>query len=208
MTKNKTTEEKIKEVSRRLFQEKGYGMTRTKEIAEAANINAALLHYYFKSKENLYKVIMTESIHDIFSILIVIINNNETTLFEKTEIIITDYTDFFMKNPRLPLFVLNEIQYNRPGKLIEDAGFRDSFLTNSILYKQVEVQIEEEKIDIPPLHLILNILSLILMPVIAKPLFYHIYNFQDDEYEGFIMERKKYILDLAISLFTNNLKEN
>lgn len=37
----------------RLFKEKGYNKTTTREISEASNINKGLLHYYYKKKEDL-----------------------------------------------------------------------------------------------------------------------------------------------------------
>lgn len=37
----------------KLFREKGYNKTTTREIAEASNINKGLLHYYYKKKEDI-----------------------------------------------------------------------------------------------------------------------------------------------------------
>ncbi len=52
MHKDDNTENRIKETAKRLFQEKGgFDAVRTREIAEAAGINSALLHYYFRSKK-------------------------------------------------------------------------------------------------------------------------------------------------------------
>ena len=45
-----TTEEKIKEAARTVFHKKGFAATRTRDIAEEAEINLALLNYYFRSK--------------------------------------------------------------------------------------------------------------------------------------------------------------
>ena len=49
-----TTEEKIKQAAKAVFQKKGFAATRTRDIAEEADINLALLNYYFRSKEKLY----------------------------------------------------------------------------------------------------------------------------------------------------------
>ena len=48
-----TTEEKILEAASEVFTEKGFAGTRTRDIAEKAGINLALLNYYFRSKEKL-----------------------------------------------------------------------------------------------------------------------------------------------------------
>jgi AcrR family transcriptional regulator len=43
-----STEEKIKEAAGIVFTKKGYGNARTRDIAEEAGINLALLNYYFQ----------------------------------------------------------------------------------------------------------------------------------------------------------------
>lgn len=67
MTKSKSiaidtsTEEKIKEAARTVFHKKGFAATRTRDIAEEAGINLALLNYYFRSKQRLFELIMVET---------------------------------------------------------------------------------------------------------------------------------------------------
>ena len=58
-----TTEEKIKEAARKLFTQKGFAATRTRDIAEEAGINLALLNYYFRSKQKLFDLIMKDHSH-------------------------------------------------------------------------------------------------------------------------------------------------
>ena len=55
-----TTEQKIIRAADKLFTQKGYAATKTREIAEEAETNLALLNYYFGSKENLYKKVVQE----------------------------------------------------------------------------------------------------------------------------------------------------
>ena len=48
------TEEKILEAAKKVFHRKGYEGSRMQEIADEADINKALLHYYFRIKEKLF----------------------------------------------------------------------------------------------------------------------------------------------------------
>ena len=52
------TEAKIKAAARIVFHKKGFAATRTRDIAEEAGLNLALLNYYFRStrpvKQNRY----------------------------------------------------------------------------------------------------------------------------------------------------------
>ena len=45
--------ERILSASKQLFSQKGYDATRVNDIARAANVNKALIYYYFKSKEDI-----------------------------------------------------------------------------------------------------------------------------------------------------------
>src|ERR1700748_2737311 len=60
-TEEISTEEKIKAAAKKLFTQKGFAATRTRDIAEEAGINLALLNYYFRSKEKLFELIMMEN---------------------------------------------------------------------------------------------------------------------------------------------------
>ena len=52
-----STEQLILKVAERLFLEKGFAMTSTTEIAKEVGCNQALIHYYFRTKDNLFNVI-------------------------------------------------------------------------------------------------------------------------------------------------------
>ncbi len=64
---NASTEEKIKEAARRVFTQKGYAATRTRDIAEESGLNLALINYYFRSKEKLFDIIMLEHLQIVHS---------------------------------------------------------------------------------------------------------------------------------------------
>ena len=70
--KNKelTTEEKIIDAARKLFTQNGFSATRTRDIAEEAGINLALLNYYFRSKQNLFQIIIEEKFDQLFGVII------------------------------------------------------------------------------------------------------------------------------------------
>ncbi len=52
-----TTEEKIFNAARIVFQKKGFAGARMQEIADEAGINKAMLHYRFKNKELLFQAV-------------------------------------------------------------------------------------------------------------------------------------------------------
>src|SRR3990170_3876838 len=88
-----STEEKIKEAARIIFTQKGFAATRTRDIAEAAGLNLALLNYYFRSKEKLFDIIMMESLQYFMKGIGEIVTNEESSLEDKVSGIVSHYID-------------------------------------------------------------------------------------------------------------------
>jgi AcrR family transcriptional regulator len=187
-SKDASTEEKIKEAARTVFTQKGYSATRTRDIAEEAGINLALLNYYFRSKEKLFELVMAEKVAKLFGVIAPIVNNEKTSLDEKAALIVDAYIVMLSQNPGLPLFVLSEIR-NNP----EHFGNRmqaGKLLTESFFVKQLI----EKRPDIHPLHFIINILSMSIFPFIAKPVFESAGVMTANQLSDFTEERKTLIV--------------
>jgi AcrR family transcriptional regulator len=158
-----STEERFKEAARIVFTQKGYAGTKTRDIAEEAGLNLALLNYYFRSKEKLFEIIMMEKVQQMFSFIVPIANDQSKSLEEKIDLIARSYIDLLIKNPDLPLFVLSEIRNNpkRFGKMVQ--------LDTMILQSHFIKQLAERKKDINPIQLLLSFLGMLVFPFIASP---------------------------------------
>src|ERR1700755_347789 len=113
---HESTEQKIKEAARKLFTQKGFAATRTRDIAEEAGLNLALLNYYFRSKQKLFDIIMMENFRQFIKGISFNFLEEATPLDEKIGKIVTLYIDFLTQHPDLPLFILNELR-NNPDQL-------------------------------------------------------------------------------------------
>jgi len=160
---NLSTEEKFKAAARVVFTKKGYAATKTRDIAEEAGLNLALLNYYFRSKENLFEIVMQEKILLLFSLISPIVNDDSTSLEQKIDGISVRYIDMLLQNPDLPLFVLSEIK-NNPER------FGKNFQVDNIIMRSHFVkQIAERNKTINPVQLILSFIGMLVFPFIAKP---------------------------------------
>ena len=181
-----STEEKIKEAARTVFTKKGYAGTRTRDIAEEAGINLALLNYYFRSKEKLFKVVMIEKMQKLFGILSPTLNDATTSLDQKIVLIVNLYADMLLKNPDLPIFVLSELNLNHDG-------FGSDFQPHKILGESVFVkQLHAKRPDMNPLQCVSGILGMIIFPFIAKPIFKKAIG-SEKAFEAMINERRALI---------------
>lgn len=160
-----STEEKILEAARVVFTKKGFAGTRTRDIAELSGINLALLNYYFRSKEKLFKVVMIEKMQKLFGVISPALNDANTTLEQKVTLIVNLYADMLIKNPDLPIFVLRELNLNSEAF---GSGFHPhKMLSDSFFVKQLK----EKRPDENPLQFLISILGMIIFPFIAKPIF-------------------------------------
>ena len=182
-----STEDKIKEAARKVFTSKGYAATRTRDIAEEAGINLALLNYYFRSKEKLFEIIMAEKMFKLFSVLAPVIDDPKTTLEKKVETIVVNYIDLLRENPDLPLFVLSEIRTN--PQLFSEQLRVGPLLQNSALVKQLK----EKRPDLNPLHFVISLLGMTVFPFIMKPVVFDTMPNNAKVFDTLVQERKKLI---------------
>ena len=193
MTKDLSTEEKIKQAAKEIFQQKGFAGAKTRDIAERAGINLALLNYYFRSKEKLFGLVMEDSVQELFLIIRTEVFDSESSLMEKIVKIVNTYFDVLKTNANLPLFILGEIQAN-PDTFAERLNLPNDFLVNTALYQQVKAQLKIAGIEhINPLHILINVLSLTIFPFIASPMIRTLSNFPDNSFDLFIEERRTLI---------------
>lgn len=191
-TGDASTEEKIKAAARAVFHRKGFAAARTRDIAEEAGINLALLNYYFRSKEKLFVLVMIETLTEFFGSVSVIINNPETTFEEKIEQFAAGYIDLIFREPDIPLFIMSEIR-NNPEQLLQKVDIRNTVF-NSVFLQQFTEAVQQGKIkDQNFLHFMMNFIGLIVFPFIAKPLLQAISGLNEEQFNALIEERKKLI---------------
>ncbi|MGJ7033007.1 TetR/AcrR family transcriptional regulator [Niabella hirudinis] len=158
-----SSEEKIKEAARKVFMEKGYAATRTRDIAEAAGINLALLNYYFRSKEKLFELVMQEKLSSFFGLILPVLQDPQSSLDDKIHIISDRYISMLAANPDLPLFVLNAMR-NAPKKFAALLKGVDHVLDSAFAK-----QLKEQNPNVAPEQLFINIMSLCIFPFAMRP---------------------------------------
>jgi len=179
-----STEEKIKEAARKVFLRKGFSATRTRDIAEEAGINLALLNYYFRSKQRLFDEVMKEKIQTLLKTIIPALQDSSTTLDEKIKLIVSNYIKVLTKNNDLPIFVLNELRKNNV-----------SFISNlpvgkTILETSFILQLKQRKRNVDPVHFLMSLLGLIIFPFVAKPILTQSGMINEKKFQSLIQERE------------------
>lgn len=191
-TKDISTEERIKAAARKVFHQKGFAGTRTRDIAEEAGINHAMLNYYFRSKEKLFEMVMMETMAQFFKGVNLMLNDESTSLDEKIDLIVSNYVDLLLKEPELPTFILNEVRPN-PQAFVEQNPIKEA-LTHSVITRQYAEAVARGEITEPNLmQAILNVIGLVIFPFIAKPILTSIVNIPEEQYKALMLQRKTLI---------------
>lgn len=191
MPLEKQTEDQIFLAAQRVFQEKGFAGARMQEIADEAEINKSMLHYYYRSKEKLFLEVFQSSVKKIFPQLIAILSSDDE-LEKKVKKVVEFYYNTFRKNPYLPSFVIHEMNQH-PKRFREFISSLDIEIPGRFA-EQLKKDIESGRImPIKPIHFLINIVSLCLMPVIARTMVQTLFSLDDDAFEKFLEERKELV---------------
>ena len=191
-TKDTSTEERIKAAARKVFHQRGYAATRTRDIAEEAGVNHAMVNYYFRSKEKLFQMVMVETMTLFFQGVSAILNDESTSLEEKIERVVANYIDLLLEEPELPTFMFNEVRTN-PEPFIAHTPIRE-ILQDSVLAHQYAEAVAQGQVREPNLfHTILNVISLVIFPFISQPIFMALELMDRDTYKALMLQRKALI---------------
>ena len=190
--KDNNTEARIKEAARIVFLNKGFAATRTRDIAEEAGINLALLNYYFRSKQKLFNLIMLDALKIFLSSIYNVINDTQLTFEEKLVSISSNYIDTLLVNPEIPLFILSELR-NDPAHLIENVGIRDLVLQSDLIKQLLEKVQSGEFKPVNPLNFIMNIIGMTVFPFLASPILKILGNMDQNKFNTLIESRKEQI---------------
>lgn len=192
------TEARILESAREVFLKKGMSGARMQDIANAAGINKALLHYYFRSKEKLFERIFQEAARELFPQLDAIFNS-EASIFEKIERFCVVYIDIVKQNPFLPMFILNEIHQDEQG-FFENYWNKGRQPRPQKFLKELEVAVQRGEIrKVPPIQLLMHLISMTLFPFVARPLLQKTMGIPTEKFIQLMEDRKIEIPQFIIS---------
>ncbi len=191
------TEEQIFEAASRVFQRKGYAGARMQEIADEANINKSMLHYYYRSKDKLFQEVFQREVKRLFPVIFGVMDSDQS-LPKKIDELIDTYYVFLEKNPHLVQFVLHEMHQNadRFKNFIKEEGIQppESFLV------QIQEEVDKGNMDpVKPEQLVVSIIGLILFPFVARTMIETIFDMDTSNFLHFLKERKEFLSDFILN---------
>lgn len=198
MKSNTNLEQFILDAAAELFLERGFDSTSTTDIAKKAGCNQALVHYYFRTKENLFLRIFKKNIETFLSFANNYMYSGDFMQFLEKGI--ESYFEILKANRNLPLFLIKEFAMNEDRRIFFRENFVNNELRRSVYYKFDKIVKQEiEKGTIRPietLNLLLDVLSLCAFTFISLPMYTTWLEKDDSEVDDFIESRKNEIITL------------
>lgn len=198
-----TKEEIILQAAMDVFVEKGWNGARMQEIADRAKINKALLHYYFRSKENLYDRII-ETVFTFFFRQIEEALQAEDSFELVLRHFINAIVETIAANPRIPQFVMHELSQGGKNamRILTDVIGKGGITLPQRMYALVRRELDAGRIrPVNPPQLIITILGACIYYFVMEPIvstvIAHVEPGAAYDRRSFIAERKESIFDVV-----------
>lgn len=135
-----STRDNILNVAEKLFSESGFDATSTRKIAADANINMAMIAYYFGGKEGLFSAVFERRVGS-FANDIMEINGESITSWEKMIKCIDGYTNRIIANSGFHKMIYRELsmmQRSKVGATIIEMLAKNLNEVKRIIYDGIE----------------------------------------------------------------------
>lgn len=203
MTDDGATRERILDAARQVFSNRGTAGARTQEIADAAGVNKALIHYYFRTKDTLAQAVFQRELAALLQPVLKTLGS-QLPLQDKVHTVIGLYLDKLSAFPQLPGYVLAETHFH-PERLDEffaaAVGSSPEAATAPVL-QNLGRQIDQATAagtmrSISPHQFMANLISLCVFPFAARPLLTRVTG-GEKEFDAFLSERRTTLADFFL----------
>lgn len=192
-------EKKILDAAKKVFETQGYAGARMQQIADEAGISKASLHYYFRSKENLFERIFDETMSE-FMELVSTWNDDSEHWEDKLRRFICEF--FVFLKTRSLLFIIGEI--NRNPNLLANRRKKSKPKAKFITY--FENLQEAGKMKPSNMYVVYIFMhSLCAYPILNARMFQMTTGMNNHDYEQFMNNYPNIVADILINALKRGL---
>ena len=191
------TETRILNAARAVFIRRGTAGARMQEIASEAGVNQALVHYYFGSKDELAERVFTDAAARLKPVLASLLHPS-ATLEQMVEQFVTAYIDTVRHMPFIPAYMMAEAHQHpeRLNKLMQKVvGTVPANVVSAAIARLDGIITERVAAGtmraMPARQLLINLLSMVIMPFVARHVLLIALGMDDKGFDAFIDERRR-----------------
>jgi TetR/AcrR family transcriptional regulator len=191
------TERQIFDAALRVFAREGRRGARMQAIADAADINKAMLHYYFRDKATLYEEVFTYTTCQFMASFDASLKE-APTFAETLRVFIDGYVDFVRSNEACMRLMVQE---NLAGGTLLGKQMREATESGdappTILVETIADAVQAGEIrPVDPDHTVLSVISTCLYFFVAQPTVQIMHPPAEEDWEAFVEARKDHLFDL------------
>jgi len=172
MNNELSAEEVLLKAAETEFLEKGYAGARTTHIAQLAGMSHSMLHYYYRTKEQLFNKVLENKFKIFTESVQVFLANGNLPILERIRAMVGSHFDKLAENQMVPRFVLNElVSYPERAKYITSLlqSLAKSFIPS--LQEDLDKAYQNgEIVEMSAVNLLFDILSVNTFTFMVKPL--------------------------------------
>jgi AcrR family transcriptional regulator len=196
-SRDRDTEQRILDAAHVVFLRRGTAGARMQEIAKEADVNSALLHYYFRSKERLAEAVFQRAAMQLMPAVIRILGS-DAELDAKVQQVVDAELQQLQKTPYLPGYILSELTHHperarqlfstMTGLTPADIGTR----VFKVLGAQINRRVKAGTMHpIAPEQFAINLLALCVFPFAARPMVMALAGLDQAGFDHFIERRRR-----------------
>ncbi len=175
------------------FTEKGYDGARLQAIADNIGVTKAMIHYYFNTKEGLFRAVFSEACEKVLGGLPKILESGDD-LFPKIELFISETIDRLREEPSLAGFLVCELNRNRET-VIEMLRKELEFDSGRLNRQLEEAASNYEIAAVSSRQLLMNIWSLCMFPYAGRVFTEEVAGGGETPYEELLKSQKGVVTD-------------
>ncbi|HNS42124.1 MAG TPA: TetR/AcrR family transcriptional regulator [Taishania sp.] len=169
----------------------------SQEIADFCGVQRTLVNYYFRSKENLTRIVQEEITSELHEGLNEIYGAQNVTFEQKVDALID-----FMFNFKRKYSYFEVYSINISTKLFDEEVYIKPEPTKMLCDFMQEINQEMEKGNIlksDPINFLINIFSLVSYPLVMKGIYQDVFGISAEEFDQLLINRKNIIKNLIFN---------
>jgi TetR/AcrR family transcriptional regulator len=185
-----SAEQKILQAAEAEFISVGYAGARMQRIADGAGLNKAMLHYYFKSKDQLFERVFFQKFGQFIPGFAARLSESDIPVMLRLEGFVGQYLDILRRDPQLPQFIIGTI--NQQPELLEKVNFQ----IGHVVITMLEAEMQKGMIRrVHPHQFVMSLMGMCVFSFLARPMFSSIFALSDEAYDDLVKERHQHIVD-------------
>jgi AcrR family transcriptional regulator len=182
-TLHQNTEERILQAAEQIFYRDGIQGARMQDIADLANINRAMLHYYYRDKKSMARKVIEKAVLNFHSSTHKFLDS-DASFEEKMDSYVKHQIELYSSNPELIIFAIHESLRDKDmlKRIFQDKHSH----VNKTFSNQLNEEVRKGNIRTFTMEeFVIFVNSQCAFPFIAGPIFKMIFNWNDEKWEAY-----------------------